>query len=160
MKNIKMSAPWYIYFEQLKALFEQDDEVDLDIIEEDEGYKIEIFVADDIKAEAIAKLLPEKKVFGNVEVLIYVYPSTNERDGWIETFADAFEGNPIIEDILPYSGPAHDQNFVVFKKEVVQYYSDNIQSVDGVTSTIYEDIAREVFEDAPGGIFFSTATNK
>ena len=102
MKNIKMSAPWYIYFEQLKALFEQDDEVDLDIIEENEGYKIEIFVADDIKADAIAKLLPEKKIFGNVEVPIYVYPSTNERDGWIETFADAFEGNPIIEDILPY----------------------------------------------------------
>lgn len=160
MKNIKMSAPWYIYFEQLKALFEQDDEVDLDIIEDGDGYKIEIFVEDDIKAEAISKLLPEKKVFGNVEVPICVYPSNNETDGWIETFADAFEGNPIVEDILPYSGPTHDQNFVVFKKEVVQYYSDNMQSPDGFSSTIYEDIARKVFDEAPTGVFFSTGINE
>ena len=70
---------------------------------------------------------------------------------------DAFDGNEIIDDVVQDTGLTRDMNYVVFRKEVAQYYNDNIQSVDGFSSTLYEDIAREIFKDAPAGTFFCTS---
>jgi ubiquitin C len=36
--------------------------------------------------------------------------------------------------------------YVVFRKTVVQYFCDNMMDIHGVKSTLYEDIARDVFE--------------
>lgn len=158
MKNeFKMAAPWVTYFEKLKALFEQDPEIiNMRLVEENGGYRIKIYVAKEDKAYAISKLLPFVACFGNVTVPIVIY-SGKEEDNWIDFFVDAFRGNPIIKEIIESVGPTEDMNYVVFKKEVVQYYNDNMQSMDGFSSTLYENIAREIFKDSPTGTFFCTA---
>ena len=37
-------------------------------------------------------------------------------------------------------------SFAVFAKEVVQYYNDDLTDINGLKSTLYEDIARDVFD--------------
>ncbi|MBR3673876.1 MAG: hypothetical protein IKN65_06330 [Clostridia bacterium] len=126
--------------------------------DEDGDKKIEIYVSNNRKAEAISKILPCYISFGNVIVPIIVLPSNDEDEDWIYNFMDAFDGNEIIDDIAQDMGLTRDMNYVIFKKEVAQYYNDNIQSVDGFSSTLYEDIAREIFKDAPAGTFFCTSS--
>lgn len=158
--NVDLSAPWIAYYEKLYLLFKKDPEVSVAFKQNGEGdKKIEIYVVDDYyKAEAISKILPRYVSFGNVTVPIIVIPSNDENEDWIYNFMDAFDGNDIIDDVVQDTGLTHDMNYVVFKKEVAQYYSDNLQSVDGLSSTLYEDIAREIFKDAPVGTFFCTSS--
>jgi hypothetical protein len=35
--------------------------------------------------------------------------------------------------------------YVAFKKEVVQFYADNLRDPNGFKSTLYQDIAEDVF---------------
>ena len=67
-----------------------------------------------------------------------------------ELFEVAFKGNPAFayvvcpsEDI--YWVPA---TYVVFKNCVVQFFNDNLNDCHGLLSTLYQDIAAEIFEDA------------
>lgn len=47
--------------------------------------------------------------------------------------------------------------YVVFEKEVVQYWNDNLADYNGLTSTLYQDLAKEIFEDANlDGVYFCT----
>lgn len=157
--NVDLSAPWIAYYEKLCLLFKKDPEVSVVFKQDEDGdKKIEIYVSNNRKAEAISKILPCYISFGNVIVPIIVLPSNDEDEDWIYNFMDAFDGNEIIDDIAQDMGLTRDMNYVIFKKEVAQYYNDNIQSVDGFSSTLYEDIAREIFKDAPAGTFFCTSS--
>ena len=156
--NVDLSAPWIAYYEKLYLLFKKDPEVSMAFKQNGDGdKKIEIYVSNNRKAEAISKILPCYVSFGNVIVPIIVLPSNDENEDWIYDFMDAFDGNEIIDDVVQDTGLTRDMNYVVFRKEVAQYYNDNIQSVDGFSSTLYEDIAREIFKDAPAGTFFCTS---
>lgn len=157
--NVDLSAPWVTYYEKLYLLFKKDPEVSVVLKQNGDGdKKIEIYVDNYYKAEAISKILPSYVSFGNVTVPIIVLPSNDENEEWIDIFMNAFDGNDIIDDVVQDTGLTHDMNYVVFKKEVAQYYNDNLQSVDGLSSTLYEDIAREIFKDAPAGTFFCTSS--
>ena len=157
--NVDLSAPWITYYEKLYLLFKKDPEVSVAFKQNGDGdKKIEIYVSNNRKAEAISKILPCYVSFGNVIVPIIVLPGNMEEEEWIYDFMDAFDGNEIIDDIVQDMGLTRDMNYIVFKKEVAQYYNDNIQSVDGFSSTLYEDIAREIFKDAPFGTFFCTSS--
>jgi len=46
-------------------------------------------------------------------------------------------------------------NHVVFENKVVQYFNDQLDDPYGVKSALYEDLARDVFEDSEG-VFFNT----
>jgi hypothetical protein len=50
--------------------------------------------------------------------------------------------------------------YVVFKNRVVQFFNDNLNDPHGVISTLYQDIADEIFADMPyqahGGIAYCT----
>lgn len=156
--NVDLSAPWITYYEKLYLLFKKDPEVSVAFKQNGDGdKKIEIYVSNNRKAEAISKILPCYVSFGNVIVPIIVLPSNDENEDWIYNFMDAFDGNEIIDDVVQDAGLTRDMNYIVFRKEVAQYYNDNIQSVDGLSSTLYEDIAREIFKDAPAGTFFCTS---
>ena len=45
--------------------------------------------------------------------------------------------------------------FVIFKKEVVQYFTDDIGDYHGICSTLYQDLAKEIFGSIDG-VFFCT----
>ena len=123
---------------------------------DEENYEIRIYVDSPIKAEALEQLLPKEKNFVDIVVSIIIIPGNENASSKIDLFKKAFEGNEAlsfietIDDV--FTNPIH---YVVFKNEVVQYFSDNLSDIHGVRSTLYQDIAREIFEDADG-IYFCT----
>lgn len=159
-KEVKMYSPWVIFSKQVEKLFEKDPEVRVEF--DDSNMNISIYVEDNLeKAEAIAKLMPIQKQFGNINVDITVIPPNNEFNT-AKYLEKAFEGNgafdhiTTIQDIPPMHLP-NPITYCVFEKEVVQYAADNLGSESGMSSTLYEDIAREIFGDI-GGIYFCTAS--
>ena len=47
--------------------------------------------------------------------------------------------------------------YVVFKNCVVQFFNDNLNDCHGIISTLYQDIAAELFKDADLiGVYYNT----
>ena len=155
MDEIKMAPPWIQFANAIVALFEKDPDVKVTYDNDDVGIKL--YVNGVAKADALTKLLPTEKVFGNVTLKISVIPANNADDP-IKLFRDAFYGNEAVSDIWTAPMEVTQSNpftYVIFQKEVVQYYNDNLGDAHGNRSTLYEEIAREIFENHPG-IYFCT----
>lgn len=152
--TIKLSSPWVIFYEKLGTLFQGDDEVTVAINSEES--EIIIYVDNNPKkADALIELLPTEKTFGNVKVKITVIPN-NEYKNINTLFKSLFEGNKAISDIITITTETGtDITYVIFEKEVVHYWSDNIGDYHGVSSTLNQEIAKEVFDNIPG-VFFCT----
>ena len=158
MAILKLSAPWHTYYKELNELFKFDDEVRI-VYDTDEQI-INIYVEDAAKAEAMAAVLPTEKDFGGITVLIVVIPanSTFKKAKSVRgsLYEDLFRGNPIVDDIVTIEGiMTNPITYVIFKKEVVQYYNDSLADAHGLCSTLYQDIAKRIL-DADEGIFFCT----
>ena len=159
--RIKLAPPWVTYVNEIKALFGDDPEIN--VVYDNNAVEIKLYVESAEKGEAIQKLLPETKQFGNVELKITVIPANfGNYDFTMKTFGEifdiAFKGNPaysfsvdidsIFSNVLTY---------VVFSNKVVQFFNDNLNDVYGNVSTLYQEIASDVFEDnVYSGVFFCT----
>lgn len=143
---LTLSAPWITFVHYIENLFSGDSEVETSYSED--TYTLKIFVNNEEKYEALRKLIPSTKEFGNITLHIDIVPA-DEKDGkvnYADLYKKAFKGNPHVDDIKvvrDYVGG--DITFVVFKKEVVQFFNDNICDLHGLMSTLDEDMAREVF---------------
>ena len=152
MAKLNMSPPWVLYYKKLNALFGEDERISIIYDEDNDG------------ADALLFLLPETVSFGNVELKIIVIPP-NKTLGFKTTILNPtvavtslFYGNKHLDRIKTVYTPCGDFTYVIFKKEVIQYYEDNISDFYGNRSTLCEDIAREVFKDIEG-VFFCTSIN-
>ena len=151
----KVSPPWIEFHHEVEKLFEKDPQVS--VTYDDVNKLLKIFVNDATKAEAIAKLIPESVEFGNVVVSVEVVPPNVDDWSVKDLYKKAFEGNGAVDKILTVDGGIWGEvNFVMFKKEVVQFPNDEMSHPDGIKSMLYEDIAREVFSGDKAGIFFCT----
>lgn len=171
-EKLKLSPPWITYCHKVKKLFENDKDVLR--IEADEAFAeytnvreetdetrpfLRIFVGDPYKADAIAKLLPEEKKFGNVTLKICVIPAYKKEDPYV-LLKTAFRNNPIVEKIGHLNVPGREpMDYVMFKPEVVQFYNDNLSDPYGNETTLYQTIASEVLKQ-PLGVFFCTSLKK
>lgn len=157
MGNLKLSSPWVTLYHEVDALFGSDPDVTVKYDETAEGKYIKLYVEGQTKADAIAAIIPDKKEFGNVTVNLVVVPSNEGRQ--IDKFRCAFEGNPAVSYVRtvqsPYVPPV---DFVVFRNKVVQFYNDEICDINGNKTTLYQDIAKDIFDDA--GVFFCTDTEE
>lgn len=149
----KLSPPWVTFYHEMEALFGSDPQIHL--MFDEENCEIKMYVDSPVKAEALTRLLPYEKYFGNVLVRITVIPANEEMD--VQTlFKTAFAGNPALRYVkhinTPFSGP---NDYVVFENRVVRFYNDNIGDLKGKTSTLYENIARDVFA-SDIGVFYCT----
>ena len=156
MSNIepKLSAPWHIFAEKMKKLFEGDKDITVTCTD-DNIHMINVLVDSQDKYEALVKLLPTMKEFSNVKVLIDVVPS-NKTKTKRELFETLFKDNPVFSTILTKMTPADiEATYVMFKPKVAKYYADNLSDPWGYNNELYADIAREVFDDVDG-IMFST----
>ena len=155
MGNMKLSPPWVTYVNKIEALFKGDEDISIQF--DEPNYDLKIFVADLEKAEALAKLLPIQKEFGNVVLKITVVPPDSAVKDYIEVFRAAFKNNPNVADIVSEETPfGYNLNFVVFKKEVIQFFNDDTSDLHGVCSTLNEYIAREVFGAGYDTVYFCT----
>ena len=161
--NLKLLPPWSIYVKMIEALFDGDPQIACNVELAGGTPSIVLATNNPDKAAALLKLLPEEKWFGDVVLKIGVDAPTISNNAFTnprELFETAFSGNPALATVIT----AGDSSwyapfcFVVFKNCVVQFFADNLRDPHGVYSTLYEDIAEEIFEDAelPWGVAYCT----
>ena len=159
--RLRLMPPWLELKAQLNALFGRDPEIQ---VEYDNGTKkLTLRVETQRKADALSRLLPMRYIFGGVTVPVGIVPGNKGEmlpacTATIDVATAAFEGNGAVKLIRPVSkGLFRDLVYVVFEKEVVQFPNDNLSDINGNKSTLMEEIAREVFTDAVGVCFCTSA---
>lgn len=153
---MKLVAPWVEYYKKLDTFFKYDD--DVNVVYDYDEQVIHIYVEANEKANALAMLLPTEKVFGNVVVKISVAPANEDKyDLSEDVFAAALGGNEALAYIQTVTG-VFDITYVVFVPEVVQYYTDNLGDINGFRTTLYQELAKELFGDSElaRGVYFCT----
>ena len=154
MEKVNLSAPWVIFYKEIEALFKEDPEVKTEF--DEDAKAIRLYVDEAEKAEALSQLLPSERTFGNVTVSITVVPANRLGANRIGLFQTAFKGNGAFAYAKTVEGSLGlSLSYVVFKRTVVQFFADNLQDVAGNRSTLYQELAADVFgEDA--GVCFCT----
>lgn len=143
-QNLKLSSPWYTFYSDMEALFKNDKDIMMDF--NDEDMVITMRVTGQAKAEALAQILPDEVEFGNIVVKIIIKPSNlEEKVSYVKLFQQAFMGNDVLKNAVELNTPMGDFYYAIFKKEVVQYYNDQMNDINGNRTTLYENIAKEVF---------------
>ena len=150
---MKLSSPWVNFYRELDALFLQDPEVR--VMYDEEANEVKLYVENARKADALTQLLPAEKTFGNVTLKITVIPANEANISKADLLAEAFDGNPALSYIQHVDAVIGSFDYAVFQNVVVQYFNDDLSDINGLKSTLYQDIAKDVFgEDA--GVFFCT----
>ena len=163
--RLKISPPWITYVNKLQAIFDEDPQIAFNTDLGNGTYEVTLATNNPEKAAALRWLLPEKKEFGNITLNIDIDPSDkviNKAFGSAkELFETAFYKNPVLATVITPEGynwvPF---TYVVFKNCVVQFFNDNLNDPHGIISTLYQDIAHEIFADMSfpqdGGICYCT----
>lgn len=179
MAKLGLTSPWVTYYHEVEALFKCDN--DITVVYDEEKNDLQIYVAgiegENAKADALTKLMPTEKIFGNTLMTISVIPANRQLDpverryagrkgrrGYIgetscelaELYRDIFNDNVIFYGTKVISGVfTNDIVYVIFIPEVAQYYSDALDDYKGIRSTLYQDLAKDVFIDQEN-VFFCT----
>ena len=157
MAILKLSSPWIRYYRELEAMFMEDPEVK--VVYDEEANVVKLYVDSATKAYALDRLLPSEATFGMVKLKIDVIPANGVKTECSDLFEAAFKGNGALSYITHVKGIfANEMTYVVFVKEVVQYFNDDLGDANGVCSTLYQDIAKRLFTSTEG-VFFCTNTN-
>lgn len=167
MAKLKLTSPWHTYYNELKAFFREDPEVT--VLFDEDNMEIKLLVRDGEKAEALSGILNLHKEFGDTNLTVAIVPAnqptsaamkyleaitTNENYEMLYVYA--LSGNDEFSEAYKIEGAlGYDAVYVVFKKNVIQYYTDNLGDLHGVKSTLMENIARDIFVQHPG-VFFCT----
>lgn len=157
--RLKLAPPWVTFVNEIKALFGKDPQVS--VAYDNNEVEVKLYIDNALKAEAIEKILPTSKQFGNVELKITIIPSNPPTSNLDKmplgcVFDVAFDGNPVysfsrnVDSVF-----SNVLTYVVFKNEVVQFFNDNLNDIYGNVSTLYQEIASDVFEVGPS-VFFCT----
>ena len=147
MAKLKLSPPWSIFYDEIRAMFLKDPEIK--VVMDEDHYTVHVFVNNPQKSAAIAKILEQEKKFGRITLKVQVPPPDGAmtyqfKDG-VELYRAAFENNPRLSYVQPKSSIFDTSFYVVFVNEVVQYFNDDISDINGNCSTLAEDIARDIF---------------
>lgn len=157
MAATRIAPPWITFYREIVELFGDDPDIRLEYLSGDgEDPKIKVFVNGMDKANALETILPKEMSFGNVTVTVEVIPSNDNEETIVDVFLKAFKNNPVFSYAVMVDGVVSSPlSYVVFRNRVVQFYNDNLGDVNGNCTTLYEDIAQDVFGDLHG-VFFCT----
>ena len=169
MARLGLSSPWVIFYNELNAFFKDDSKVNV-IYDEDKNV-INLYVDNAEKAAALTELLPTEKTFGAVTLQINVIPANRINslklaaaeeiisDGvsLAQLYRSALSWNEAVYDIVEIQGVfTNPITYILFKKEVVQYFNDSLGDIHGLCSTLMQEIAKNIF-DKQEGIYFCTS---
>lgn len=161
--RLKLAPPWVTFVNEVKALFDEDPQVR--VVYDNDTVELKLYVEDAKKAEAIERLLPEFKNFGNVDLSIIVIPANVgnydfSRYTFRQLFDAAFDGNPVYSFSRDIDSVFMNVlTYVVFTNRVVQFFNDNLNDIYGNMTTLYQEIASDVFE-AGESVFYCTDIKK
>lgn len=153
MEKVKLSPPWDTFVHEIYALFDEDPDVSI-LFDRDE-MEVKLYVESQKKADALMQLLPTEKEFGNVMLKITVVPVDVLGDSIEDLVTAAFEGNPVLSEIRSITSLLGSFSYAVFRKEVVQFYNDQLDDIHGNKSMLYQEIAKDVLGQQEG-IFYCT----
>jgi hypothetical protein len=152
-QNARLSPPMWTVHRQISALFGKDVEINIkEPVETDAGVDFIIIVSNNAKAQAIKALLKNSFDCG-VHVNVYVYGADENTEvkasdiGDIKTVENAFAGNPIFFGIKDVSSAGRTMAYCIFKKEVIQFWNDDLSDFYGNCSTLPHFLAIELFND-------------
>ena len=162
--RLKISPPWCTYINKVIAMFDGDPQIVCNVNWSSNAPSIVLATNNADKAAALRKLLPETKTFGNTTLNIGIdcpktsniaFPTAKQ------LFEAAFYGNPAFAGVITTEGYWYVTfTYVMFKNYVVQFFNDNLNDPHGIISTLYQDIAEELFADMDyqtnGGIAYCT----
>lgn len=165
MSNTNLSAPWNTYQKKLRALFENDPEIDvLDLMTSSKtnfDYSLEIDVSNHEKYNALVNVLPDTVNFGNVDVEIRLVDNSKEAEAEVDyynLYKTLFKDNPIVSEVIKSNVRGMSNNiYVLFKPEVVQFFNDNLDDFEGNWTGLAQNIAMEVFDKHDAPVHFCTA---
>lgn len=152
-KNCKLSSPWEEVHHALEAFFEKDDTVVVDA-EISANYTLGISCYSEKKYNALKKVLRQEYKFGNVVLRIFLYLLSDKRTN-TTTFSTkdpaknieaALSGNELFDHIESRIIMGSKLSYCLFKKEVVQFYNDDLTDLNGLESTLAENIAEIIFD--------------
>ena len=160
--RMKISPPWITYINQLNALLQHDKDIHIEY--DNNELEVKVYVDNGAKAAALDRLLPDEVEFGNVTLYVCVIPANDVFDDLDansspkQLFDIAFDGNPVYAFSKEITGIFSNKlTYVVFKNRVVQFFNDNLNDIYGNVSTLYQELAHEVFaEEATRGVCYCT----
>lgn len=162
--RLKFAPPWVTFANKVKAMFRDDP--DTTVVYENAVPKVIVTVNGTNKAAAIAALLPTEKKIGNVTLYVEVTTRDGSPLGEVsvpaekaELFETAFKNNPAFSftRCVDYAFITNKITYVVFANRVVQFFNDNLNDNFGNISTLYQEIAKDIFDpDITNGVFYST----
>lgn len=162
MKNVrmKMSPPWVTYMNEVEQMFDGDPDITLVVSDSATDPYIILMTKNGNKAAALQTLFPSEKYFGNVTLKITIdCPAIPNKafPTYQELFETAFEKNPAFAYVVVPEDHFVPFTYVVFKNCVIQFFNDNLNDPHGVVTTLYQEIAYDLFkESCPGGVSFCT----
>ena len=152
-KKLELQSPWMSHVHKITMLFDKDPEVAVDWNEDD--LKLTLYVDSQEKAEALDALIGGEVDFGNVKMSIVIVPANIVDRTMMNLFETAFKGNPAVSYTRSIDAMGFSAGYIVFKPEVVQYFNDDLSDINGFESTLYENLAQDVFKEHDG-VFFCT----
>ena len=154
---MKLSAPWVKFYNEIKALFEKDPEIKITF--DEETPEVKLYVDNERKADALTKLIPSEKAFGNVTLKVTVIPANTEPTK-LDLLQEAFYGNPTLSYVWSADTPLGPFNYAVFENKVVQFFNDDMGDINGNCSTLYQELAKDVFGTDIGVHFCTEALDR
>ena len=152
--RLKLSPPWVTFVNYVKALFENDPEIG--ITYDNNEVSLKLHVEDEMKAQLLDMLLPHEKKFGNVSLSVYVIPTNSTGKHYDvsnmtfgQIFDKVFDKNPVYSFSYDLVGVLSNViTYVVFFPKICQFFNDNLNDIYGNVTTLYQEVASEVFADA------------
>ena len=157
MAMLRLAPPWIKYVNEVTQLFRKDSEVH--VVYDNDETLLKLYVDDPVKADALGELMPTEMEFGDVTLKIEIVPGNkgglSNRNG-LNLFEIVFNGNAAFAFTQVVHGIfQNDLTYVVFVNEVVQYFNDDLGDIYGQCSTLYQELAKNVFIPLEG-VFFCT----
>ena len=152
----RLSPPWYTYYNFLKHTIGSDNWVKVLDMTEISGsqYIITIQAHKEDKARALATILALRQSFGNVIVDIEIiydgkgvspYEPPLTINDLVRIFNQALDTNVYFKNVKP-GGFVTTLIFPIFKKEVIQFFNDDISdyynNFNGVASNVFAEVLR------------------
>lgn len=159
-KNVKLSPPWTTVEKKIRALFNGDEDITIKPIKRlaDGNLELSLEGPDACKMIALSSIMKTKYNFGNFNLNL-VFRTTDgkevgpiEVDEWFDdlygVYEDAFCSTATVIDIKDVQDRTGAENVVIsFKKEVVQFFNDDLTDFYGNWNGLYTDIAKELLND-------------
>lgn len=153
----KLSPPWWTVYNKIKAMFGADPDLTVQPMSGgDTSYTIYLDTPDATKAIALEKILKTEYNFGNIRLKVIVrVTNTNSKtvtpaESVYDNYLDALATTPAVVDIRHVVDMLGTKWVVIdFKKEVVQFWNDDLTDYYGNWNGLYTDIATDIFKYEP-----------